>query len=209
MIKVKILFGTRNKNKTIEAKAIFNEISPELELISLDEIDPNRLIDEPIEDGISFYENALIKAKYYFDKVKLPTICDDSGICVDALNGKPGIFSARFSKGTIYEEDNINRSNNKMLLDLMKEKTNRKAHYTCEMVFYDSINIINGTGILNGLVLFEETGQNGFGYDPLFYIEEYKMSLGELDEKTKNTISHRYKAIVDIANKIDETFKKA
>ena len=209
MIKVKILFGTRNKNKAIEAKAIFNEISPELELISLDEIDPNRLIDEPIEDGISFYENALIKAKYYFDKVKLPTICDDSGICVDALNGKPGIFSARFSKGTIYEEDNINRSNNKMLLDLMKEKTNRKAHYTCEMVFYDSINIINGTGILNGLVLFEETGQNGFGYDPLFYIEEYKMSLGELDEKTKNTISHRYKAIVDIANKIDETFKKA
>ena len=206
---MKILFGTRNKNKTIEAKAIFNEISPELELISLDEIDPNRLIDEPIEDGISFYENALIKAKYYFDKVKLPTICDDSGICVDALNGKPGIFSARFSKGTIYEEDNINRSNNKMLLDLMKEKTNRKAHYTCEMVFYDSINIINGTGILNGLVLFEETGQNGFGYDPLFYIEEYKMSLGELDEKTKNTISHRYKAIVDIANKIDETFKKA
>ena len=206
---MKILFGTRNKNKAIEAKAIFNEISPELKLISLDEIDPDRLIDEPIEDGISFYENALIKAKYYFDKVKLPTICDDSGICVDALNGKPGIFSARFSKGTIYEEDNINRSNNKMLLDLMKEKTNRKAHYTCEMVFYDSINIINGTGILNGLVLFEETGQNGFGYDPLFYIEEYKMSLGELDEKTKNTISHRYKAIVDIANKIDETFKKA
>ena len=182
---MKILFGTRNKNKAIEAKAIFNEISPELELISLDEIDPNRLIDEPIEDGISFYENALIKAKYYFDKVKLPTICDDSGICVDALDGKPGIFSARFSKGTIYEEDNINRSNNKMLLDLMKEKNNRKAHYTCEMVFYDSINIINGTGILNGLVLFEETGQNGFGYDPLFYIEEYKMSLGELDEKTK------------------------
>lgn len=206
---MKILFGTRNKNKAIEAKAIFNEISPELKLISLDEIDPDRLIDEPIEDGISFYENALIKAKYYFDKVKLPTICDDSGICVDALNGKPGIFSARFSKGTIYEEDNINRSNNKMLLDLMKEKTNRKAHYTCEMVFYDSINIINGTGILNGLVLFEETGQNGFGYDPLFYIEEYKMSLGELDEKTKNNISHRYKAIVDIANKIDETFKKA
>ena len=206
---MKILFGTRNKNKAIEAKAIFNEISPELEVISLDEIDPDRLIDEPIEDGISFYENALIKAKYYFDKVKLPTICDDSGICVDALDGKPGIFSARFSKGTIYEEDNINRSNNKMLLDLMKEKTDRKAHYTCEMVFYDSINIINGTGILNGLVLFEETGQNGFGYDPLFYIEEYKKSLGELDEKTKNTISHRYKAIVDIANKIDETFKKA
>ena len=206
---MKILFGTRNKNKAIEAKAIFNEISPELKLISLDEIDPDRLIDEPIEDGISFYENALIKAKYYFDKVKLPTICDDSGICVDALDGKPGIFSARFSKGTIYEEDNINRSNNKMLLDLMKEKTDRKAHYTCEMVFYDSINIINGTGILNGLVLFEETGQNGFGYDPLFYIEEYKKSLGELDEKTKNTISHRYKAIVDIANKIDETFKKA
>lgn len=201
---MKILFGTRNKNKAIEAKAIFKEIAPFVELISLDEIDPERLIPEPIEDGKSFYENSLIKAKYYFEQTNFPTLCDDSGICVDALNGAPGIFSARFSVGTNYQGETVDKANNVMLLDLMKEHDNKNAHYACEMVYYDGEKIINGYGEMKGLILEEEIGNGGFGYDPLFYIPEYKMSLGELPAAIKNTISHRYFALCDVAKKIKE-----
>lgn len=205
---MQIILGTRNKNKVKEVKAIFENIVPNVQIISLDEIDPNRLIEEPIEDGQSFYENSLIKAKYYFEKTQLPTICDDSGIVVDALGGKPGIYSARFSLGTKYELPNVDKSNNIMLLDLMINEDNRNGHYACEMVFYDGINIISGSGELNGTVLYEEQGNGGFGYDPLFYIPEYKCSLGELDASIKNKISHRFKAIKNIADKLAKYLKK-
>lgn len=205
---MQIMLGTRNKNKVKEVKAIFENIVPNVQIISLDEIDPNRLIEEPIEDGQSFYENSLIKAKYYFEKTQLPTICDDSGILVDALGGKPGIYSARFSLGTKYELPNVDKSNNMMLLDLMINEDNRNGHYACEMVFYDGINIISGYGELNGTVLYEEQGDGGFGYDPLFYIPEYECSLGELDASIKNKISHRFNAIKNIADKLAKYLKK-
>lgn len=205
---MQIILGTRNKNKVKEVKAIFENIVPNVQIISLDEIDPNRLIEEPIEDGQSFYENSLIKAKYYFEKTQLPTICDDSGIVVDALGGKPGIYSARFSLGTKYELPNVDKSNNIMLLDLMINEDNRNGHYACEMVFYDGINIISGYGELNGTVLYEEQGDGGFGYDPLFYIPEYECSLGELDASIKNKISHRFNAIKNIADKLAKYLKK-
>lgn len=199
---MKILFGTRNKNKAIEAKAIFKQVAPFVELITLDEIDPNRLIDEPIEDGDSFYENSFIKAKYYFDKTNIPTLCDDSGICVDALNGAPGIFSARFSIGTKYKAESIDKANNIMLLDLMKKEENRNAHYACDIVFYDGAKTISGYGEMKGIILDSEIGTGGFGYDPLFYIPEYKMTLGQIEADIKNKISHRYYALLDVANKI-------
>ena len=205
---MQIILGTRNKNKVKEVKAIFKNIVPNVQIISLDEIDPNRLIEEPIEDGQTFYENSLIKAKYYFEKTQLPTICDDSGIVVDALGGKPGIYSARFSLGTKYELPNVDKSNNIMLLDLMTNEDNRNGHYACEMVFYDGINIISGYGELNGTVLYEEQGNGGFGYDPLFYIPEYECSLGELDASIKNKISHRFNAIKNIADKLAKYLKK-
>lgn len=199
---MKILFGTRNKNKAIEAKAIFKDIAPFVELISLDEIDPERLIDEPVEDGNSFYENSFIKAKYYFEQTNIPTICDDSGICVDALNGAPGIFSARFSLNTKYHASTIDKANNIMLLDLMKDETNKNAHYACEIVYYDGTQTISGTGKMHGKILDKEVGDGGFGYDPLFYLPEYNKTLGEIDANVKNKISHRYFAICDVARKI-------
>lgn len=205
---MKILFGTRNKNKAIEAKAIFKEMAPFVELISLDEVDPERLIPEPVEDGQSFYDNSFIKAKYYFEQTNIPTLCDDSGICVDALNGAPGIFSARYSIGTKYTAQTVDKANNIMLLDLMKNQTNKNAHYACEMVYYDGCKIISGYGEMKGLILEEEVGIGGFGYDPLFYIPEYKMSLGELPSTIKNTISHRYYALYDVAKKIKEELFK-
>ena len=200
---MKILFGTRNKNKAIEAKAIFATIAPFVQLVSLDEIDPKRTIEEPIEDGDSFYANSLIKAKYYFDKTNIPTLCDDSGIVVDALNGAPGIYSARFSIGSNYKAETVDKANNLKLLDLMKNEINKNAHYACEMVFYDGERIISGYGELQGEILDREVGSGGFGYDPLFFIPEYQKTLGEIDAMTKNKISHRYKAILNVATKIN------
>ena len=201
---MKILFGTRNKNKAIEAKAIFANIAPNVQLISLDEIDPNRLIEEPVEDGKSFYENSFIKAKYYYEQTKIPTLCDDSGICVDALNGAPGIFSARFSIGTKYQADTVDKANNIMLLDLMKTEQNKNAHYACEIVYYDGNKIISGYGEMQGEIIDREIGNGGFGYDPLFYLPEYQKTLGEIDAQTKNKISHRYFAICNVAQKINK-----
>ncbi len=201
---MKILFGTRNKNKAIEAKAIFASIAPNVQLISLDEIDPNRLIEEPVEDGKSFYENSFIKAKYYYEQTKIPTLCDDSGICVDALNGAPGIFSARFSIGTKYQADTVDKANNIMLLDLMKTEQNKNAHYACEIVYYDGNKIISGYGEMQGEIIDREIGNGGFGYDPLFYLPEYQKTLGEIDAQTKNKISHRYFAICNVAQKINK-----
>ena len=201
---MKILFGTRNKNKAIEAKAIFASIAPNVQLISLDEIDPNRLIEEPVEDGKSFYENSFIKAKYYYEQTKIPTLCDDSGICVDALNGAPGIFSARFSIGTKYQADTVDKANNIMLLDLMKTEQNKNAHYACEIVYYDGNKIISGYGEMQGEIIDREIGNGGFGYDPLFYLPEYQKTLGEIDAQTKNKISHRYFAICSVAQKINK-----
>ena len=107
---MKILFGTRNKNKVVEAKAIFLSVIPNVELVSLDEIDPNRTIEEPIEDGNSFYENSLIKAKYYFEKTNIPTICDDSGIVVDALNGEVNLTEKEKTPCMTFEVDGLYRS---------------------------------------------------------------------------------------------------
>lgn len=197
---MKLLFGTRNKNKVLEGKEIFSNILPNVELISLDDIDPLKTIEEPVEDGKTFYENSLLKAKYYFDKTHIPTICDDSGIVVDALNGMPGIYSARFSLGEDFGVNSIDKANNKKLLSLMKNEKNRSAHYECVIVYYDGISIYHGEGQMNGSILYEECGNGGFGYDPLFYIDEYNMSLGQIDKTLKNKISHRYKAMISIAN---------
>ena len=202
---MKILFGTRNKNKVLEGKDIFKRIFPQVELISLDDIDPQKTIEEPIEDGKSFYENSLIKAKYYYEKTLIPTICDDSGIVVDALGGMPGIYSARFSLGEDFGDLPIDKANNKKLLSLMKDETNRSAHYACVIVYYDGKNIYHGDGTMNGTILFEEHGSGGFGYDPLFYIDEYQMSLGDMDKDLKNKISHRYKAICGIAKTLSKS----
>lgn len=204
---MKLLFGTRNKNKVKEAKAIFNNILPDIEIVSLDEIDPLKKIKEPIEDGDTFYMNSLIKARYYYEHTNLPTICDDSGIVVEALGGRPGVYSARFSLGSKHELPNIDKSNNIMLLDMMKNEKNRLAYYECEMVYYDGIKTISGNGKLFGRVLDHEEGSEGFGYDPLFFIDEYQMTLGKLDANTKNRISHRYQAILNLGKKLSKELK--
>ena len=203
---MKIVFATHNLHKFEEAKLIFLKECPEIELISLRELDIDKKIEEPIEDGSSFLENALIKAKYYNLKLNLPVISDDSGLVVDELNGAPGIFSARYSVGTSFEQEKIDKGNINKLLHEMKNVANRKAHFACSMYFYDGNNSINSYGEVNGEIDYFEKGKDGFGYDPIFIVDKYGLTFGELDPSIKNTISHRANAIKEMAKKLKILF---
>ena len=130
------------------------------------------------ENGLTFYENALIKAKAVADALNLPALADDSGICVDALGGEPGIYSAR------YAGDGVDEHNNQLLLEKMKGVTNRKAKFVCCMVFYKpSGEIVTATGETLGEIMFEERGENGFGYG--FFQDKLGRKQGN-ERKNKN-----------------------
>lgn len=193
---MKILFASHNYDKYIEAKEIFTKILPDLNLISLNDLKHNNLFLEPIENGKTFFDNALIKAKYYYSIYNVPVISDDSGLVVEALNGEPGIYSARYSQNTSFET-NMDR-----LLSEMQNKTNRKAFFTCSLVYYDGVKTLEGNGKIDGKIAYSKKGSNGFGYDPIFIVNEYNLTFAQMEQNVKSKISHRAKAIKDLANKL-------
>lgn len=196
---MKVLLGTKNKYKIEELKSIAKEmIGDKITFISLYDLED---IEEPIENGSTFFENSLIKAKYYYNHYKIPVIADDSGIVVNSLNGRPGINSARYASKD--GKDATDADNRRKLLLEMKDFTNRKAYFKSVIVYYDGNNTINGTGILNGSILKEETGENGFGYDSIFYVDELSKPLGLVDSSVKNKISHRQIAFKELILKIE------
>ena len=148
------------------------------------------------ENGSSFRENALIKAKAVAEKLNLPALADYSGLCVDFLGDAPGIYSARFSG----EGDAANRA---LLLQKMKEATHRQAHFECAVcLYYPHGKMLFGIGRTYGRILTEERGENGFGYDSLFYSDDLKKSFAEASEDEKNTVSHRFRALKDLESKL-------
>jgi len=185
----KVIVASNNEHKIVEIKEILSKHS--LEVISLKEAG----IDIDIEEnGTTFIENAYIKAIEIF---KLApdnmVLADDSGLMVDALGGAPGVFSARFAG----EHGNY-KKNNEKLLELLKEKpiTERAAKFVCAMVLIvDENRTIKVEGEVEGIIIDEERGQNGFGYDPLFFVPDYNMTFAEMDGDTKNLISHRGRAL--------------
>ena len=149
------------------------------------------------ENGNSFYENALIKARAVSDALNMPALADDSGICVDALDGMPGIYSAR------YAGDGIDEHNNELLLKNMQNMENRRAKFVCCMVFYKpNGEIITATGETYGSILYDIQGVNGFGYDPLFFSDDLQKCLGVATAEEKNTISHRFRALSALKDKL-------
>lgn len=183
---MKILLGTKNVHKLKELQEIAKKHS-NLNFISLNEVEE---VEEPIENGMSFYENALIKAKYYFQQYHLPVIADDSGLVVKALNGKPGIYSARYA--SIDGKDASSKDNRKKLLEELRGVLDREAYFECDMVYYDGSRILHTSGQLDGEILEEETGENGFGYDTLFFAKTLGKPLGLVSEEIKNQSSHRF-----------------
>jgi XTP/dITP diphosphohydrolase len=180
-----LIFATHNKNKVFEAKAILKNT---IEIISLDEIGFHEDI---AETGVTFHENAAIKAELIYQTFNLPCFADDSGLEVESLGGAPGLYSARYAG--IPKNDN---NNNALLLSNLSTKDNRKARFITLIALagFDTSTLFF-EGIINGEILKVERGSNGFGYDPLFMPEGFQQTFAELDQSIKNTLSHRALAI--------------
>ena len=190
---MKIILASNNKGKVREIKSIF-EKSP-FEIISLYDLGNNIEIEET---GSTFSENAFIKAKAVFEYYKEPSIADDSGIMVEQLDGRPGVFSARYAGPNCTFEDN----NLKLIKELSNFPEPHKAKFVCTAVFYDGKNIIEAVGELNGIVINEQRGTEGFGYDPIFIPDGYSKTIAELNFEEKNKISHRAIAFKRLLEKL-------
>ena len=153
-------------------------------------------VEDAIEDGLSFIENAIIKARHAARLTGLPALADDSGLEVDALHGAPGIYSARYASLTGGEKSDT--ANLLKVLAKMAGQTNRTARFHCVLAFVrhelDPTPIII-QGVWEGALLEAPRGENGFGYDPIFWVEEHQCSSAELTKEQKNTLSHRGKAV--------------
>ena len=200
----KIVLASGNQKKLVELKDL-------LAGLSLDVLPQSAFsIPDAVEDGLSFVENAIIKARHAATLSGLPAIADDSGIAVDALGGRPGIYSARFScKESCGEsgEGAGDASNNRKLLELLSDvpEEQRTAQFHCVLVFMrsadDPVPLICH-GVWSGSILFSPRGENGFGYDPLFWVPTHGCSSAELAKKEKNRISHRGQAMQMLLEKL-------
>jgi len=192
---MKIVLATKNKGKAKEIKAILKDFN--LELLTLDDFPE---IPNPVEDGKSFKENALKKARFVVKHLNIAAMADDSGLEVDILNKRSGILSARYAGENATDEEN-NRKLLKELKDIPFEK--RRASYKCVIALvFPSEREATVEGDCRGLISLEAKGSGGFGYDPLFYVPEYGKTMAELPPEIKNRISHRGKALAKLKNKL-------
>ena len=182
----RLFVGSGNSHKIQEIKDIFKNNGIEIEIVSPKDFDDNS---DPVEDGFSFEENAIIKAKFYYDKYHISCIGEDSGITIEYFNNYPGIHSKRFLS-------NLNdRDKNEYVLDLMKNINNRKAVFHAVVCYIDEDgNTHTFEGLNEGSISLIQKGSEGFGYDPIFQIDEYQKTEAELGQEYKNKNSHRAKA---------------
>lgn len=184
----KMIFATGNEGKMREVRMILGDLGAEI--LSLKEAGIQA---EAEENGTTFEGNAVIKAKEIMEKTGALVLADDSGLEVDALNGEPGIYSARYmGHETSYHIKNKN------LIERLEGKTGeeRSARFVCAIAacFPDG-RVLTTRGTMEGQIGYEEKGENGFGYDPIFYLPEYQCYSGELPLEEKNKLSHRGKAL--------------
>lgn len=193
---MKVILASNNQGKIKEFKEILEKFN--IDVLSLKDIN---FTSDIVEDGLTFKDNALIKAKTIYDIYKIPVISDDSGLCVDYLNGEPGIYSARY--GNLPDEkDRI-----KLILEKLGKTSNRGAHFHCSIVFYISEgNYKHFSGEVYGSLDYEMKGNNGFGYDVIFIPNGYNSTFGELDSSIKNDISHRALAIKAFIGYLENDF---
>lgn len=190
----KLFIATNNNHKLEEMNDIFKSLNFDVEIVS-----PKTFNDytEPLEDGLTFKENAYIKAKYYYDKYHLPTLADDSGIYIKYFNNYPGVHSSRFLHSNNYLERNIK------ILDLMKNVKDRECVFNCWLCYINEFGEDKYfSATLEGEIANEAKGDYGFGYDPIFYLKEYNKTNAELTNYGKNKISHRFKVLKEFVNEI-------
>ena len=189
---MKLIIASNNAHKIREIKQILGERFEEI--LSLKEAG---ICHETVEDGTTFWENARKKATEIAEISGCCALADDSGICAHALNNEPGVYSARYS-GKGDEENNL------LLMKNLRDKEDRTAHYACSIVLaYPDGSTVSAEGELHGEVIFTPRGNNGFGYDPIFFLPEYGMTSAEISPEEKNRISHRGKALRALVEKLD------
>jgi len=185
---LQILAATSNKHKVEEFRAAFAPIQEKIQIITLDDIPPFNM---PEENGSTFEENAMLKARHASAFADMPAFADDSGLEVAALNGAPGIYSARYAGENATDPDRIAK-----LLREMEGKSDRSARFVCcTALAYRGMDVKVFRGMVNGEILLQPFGSHGFGYDPVFRPEGYDRSFGELGPEIKDKISHRAHAL--------------
>lgn len=192
----KLLIASNNQKKIKEIKDILGNFFDEF--LTFNDFN----IESPEETGITFHSNSLIKARYGCSLTGLPTLADDSGLCVDYLGGEPGVFSARYSS----EGDDIN--NYRKLLKKLEEvpEEQRTAYFisVIALVYPDGKELLT-EGKVHGVITNEPKGDNGFGYDPIFYLPHYKATMAEISKDEKNKISHRGIALQNLKKQLEES----
>ena len=196
---MKIIAATKNKNKLRE----FGEILKGFEIISQEEAG----VDIDVEEtGSTFEENSYLKAKTIFEATGISAIADDSGLCVDALNGAPGVYSARYG-GEGLDDKGRTQLLLKNMRDVPDEK--RSARFVSVITLVGNEGIITARGECEGKIDYSPKGENGFGYDPVFFVEKYAKTMAEISPEEKNAISHRGKALEIFAKKLEnKEYKK-
>ena len=187
----KILIGTHNKGKFKEIASLISKKYKKISPISLQ-------IKSPKETGKTFIENSRLKVKFFSKYVDFPVISDDSGLCIEALNNKPGIYSARLAKkhGSFFKAM-------KFILKKMKNKKNRSATFVCSLSFkHTNEKIITVVGKIKGKISHKITGTKGFGYDPIFIPQSKSITFGQMSKIKKIKIDHRYIAFKKIKKKV-------
>lgn len=197
---MKLVLATKNEGKVKELTKLLAE--QDIEVLSLADFPE---IEEIVENGVTFKENAMIKATEVCMQTGLITLADDSGLEVDYLEGLPGVYSARFAG-----EEKDDSANNKKLLELLAgvPVEQRTARFKCVVAVADiDCFVYIAEGTCAGIIAEEQRGDGGFGYDPLFYLPEYDKTFAELDLETKNKISHRARAFAGVLDILSDLKK--
>lgn len=196
---MKFILATHNPGKLKEMGAILARFGVEV-------VSPKDLgITVDVEEaGTTFAENAMLKAKAICEAAGLPAIADDSGLCVDALNGGPGVYSARYGGEGLDDKGRY-----MLLLNNMRGQPTRAAHFTCAIACaFPNGDELRAEGRCDGTIAFAPMGEGGFGYDPVFFVPELKKTFGQLTGAEKSAISHRGKALAAFAEKLETYLKK-
>ena len=202
-----ILVATRSNDKLEEIREI---LAPTLraKLITLADLGvPAAPEEDDIENFPTCIENALAKAHYFSRLTNMPTLADDSGLVVNALNGGPGVRTKRFAidNGAVSSDVGgkaLDAANNRLLLSKLERENERSAHYVCAAAYVNGSAVASALGTCSGSIAQEEVGDGGFGYDPLFYIEDLSVTFAQLTRAQKNSRSHRARAFRALASQI-------
>lgn len=196
---MKLLLATRNRDKLKEIYSVLEGL--DFELVSADDIDS---LPEVVEDGLTLEENAVKKALFCARFSGFLTVADDTGLFVEALNGNPGIFAARYAGENCSYSDN----RKKLLTELTGEKDRRAEFRTVVALVSPEQVICVANGVVKGFIAHQEEGTNGFGYDPVFLVENSGKTFAEMTDDEKNRISHRSRAFQNLRSCLVKTLKK-